>query len=136
MRNYTILAISLYVIAISIYFTEKNDIKKCDFVCSHLCKEIQLNDGLYTDCYLNATLRNGKVEYPYFVSLDGTPIVCQCSFKFQNLENITKDYEIYDLKKIVYLINYTEWKNWWKMNNLKDKYKYKYEKTQALGRII
>jgi len=128
MRRYTklvIIAISLYAITIlsTYYFldiAEKNKIKKCEFVCSHLCKEIQLNDSFYIDCYLNTTLTNGIVEYPYFVSPERTPILCQCSFKFQNLENITKDYKIYDLKKIVYQINYTEWKNWWK-NNLKNK---------------
>ncbi|RLI59235.1 MAG: hypothetical protein DRO93_08665 [Candidatus Thorarchaeota archaeon] len=106
--------IGFMVIALSLieYFNSSN-IKKCEFVCSHLVKEVKLGKQMYIEKkYRNLTSTEGEVEYPY-PTKDGTPIECYCSFKIKELEENTSSYDIFDVREVVYKINYTDWLRWW-----------------------
>ena len=102
-----------------------NDVKSCDFVCSHLYKEVVLDDHyfkeeFYPDISMNIgniefkeSIRGGgRATYPHNV-INLTPVMCLCTFRVKELENSTENYDVYNLKEVVYAINYTKWKNWW-----------------------
>lgn len=105
-----------FIIALSLIgYSNSSNIKKCEFVCSHLVKKVKLGKQIYLiENYRNLTSSTeGEVIYPYPILKDGTPIECYCSFKIKELEENTSNYEIFDIREIVYKIDYTDWREWW-----------------------
>ena len=113
-------AISIYLILPEINNYSDN-IEDCEFVCSHLYKVIKpdANTSYYfgnypVDYYLsNESLIEGKLKYPYEAYSNGTPYICPCAFRVEVLEKTSKNYKLYNIKEIVYEINYSDWKRWW-----------------------
>jgi len=113
-------AISIYLILSEINNYSDN-IEDCEFVCSHLYKVIKpdANTSYYfgnypVDYYLsNESLIEGKLKYPYEAYSNGTPYICPCAFRVEVLEKTSKNYKLYNIKEIVYEINYSDWKKWW-----------------------
>jgi len=118
MRTTICLILLISVISIYGYFAliENYNIKSCEFVCSHLYKTTKLDadDSYRFDYYLpNTSLIEGKVKHPYPIHLNGTPYICPCSFRVEVLENASDNRKLYDIKELVYVINYSDWKKWW-----------------------